>query len=122
MKEAKAFRGFIWFLSVSFLLLTTGFTGMSAEAKEKDVPIGEMVSKGNVRFEARENQWKNVEPSYFPIFQGIKIRTENGVAVISFPNNSQVDLGPNSTVFTLTVTCNNTSIMMIVGSSTVTSS
>ena len=99
MKRRKACKGFICFLFVSFLFLTSGFSGMSAEAKEKDVPIGEMVSKGNVRFEARENQWKDVEPSYFPIFQGIKIRTENGVAVVSFPNNSQIDLGPNSTVF-----------------------
>ena len=99
MKRGKACKGFIYFLSVSFLFLTGGFSEMSAEAKEKDVPIGEMVSRGNVRFEARENQWKDVEPSYFPIFQGIKIRTENGVAVVSFPNNSQVDLGPNSTVF-----------------------
>ncbi len=99
MKRGKACRLFIYFLSVSFLLLTGGFSGMTAGAREKDVPIGEMVSKGNVRFEARENQWKEVEPSYFPIFQGIKIRTENGVAVISFPNNSQVDMAPNSTVF-----------------------
>jgi hypothetical protein len=99
MKRGKVCKGFICFLSLSFLFLTSGFSGMNAEAKEKDIPIGEMVSKGNVRFEARENQWKNVEPSYFPIFQGIKIRTENGVAVVSFPNNSQVDLGPNSTVF-----------------------
>jgi hypothetical protein len=99
MKSGKACKAFVYFLCVSFLLLTGGFTRMTAEAKEKEVPIGEMVSKGDVRFEARENQWKNVEPSYFPIFHGIKIRTEKGVAIVSMANNSQVELGPDSTVF-----------------------
>jgi hypothetical protein len=99
MKRGKACKVFVCFLCVSFLLLTSGFTKMTAEAKEKEIPIGEMVSKGDVRFEARENQWKNVEPSYFPIFHGIKIRTEKGVAIVSMANNSQVELGPDSTVF-----------------------
>ena len=99
MKRRKACKVFVCFLCVSFLLLTSGFSKMTAEAKEKEVPIGEMVSKGDVRFEARENQWKNVEPSYFPIFHGIKIRTEKGVAIVSLANNSQVELGPDSIVF-----------------------
>ncbi len=99
MKRGKACKVFVCFLCVSFLLLTSGFTRMTAEAKEKEIPIGEMVSKGDVRFEARENQWKNVEPSYFPIFHGIKIRTEKGVAIVSLANNSQVELGPDSIVF-----------------------
>ena len=55
MKRRKACKVFVCFLCASFLLLTSGFSKMTAEAKEKEVPIGEMVSKGDVRFEARES-------------------------------------------------------------------
>jgi|GEM_PF-1606450 len=101
MRKRIFCRLFIHFLCLSLLFLVSGFSGRGrdAEARDRDIPIGEMVSKGDVRFEARENQWKNVEPSYFPIFHGIKIRTEKGVAIVSLANNSQVELGPDSTVF-----------------------
>ena len=99
MRKRVFCRIFIHFLCLSLLFLVSGFSGRGAEARDRDIPIGEMVSKGDVRFEARENQWKNVEPSYFPIFQGIKIRTEKGVAVVSLANSSQVELGPDSIIF-----------------------
>jgi len=75
--------------------MMSGFP-MGAEAKEKVIPIGEMVSKGDVKFEARENVWKEVESSYFPIFQGSRIKIENGVAIITLSNNSQIEASPNS--------------------------
>jgi len=95
MKKRLVGKGFIYFLFISFLLMMNGFP-MGAEAKEKVIPIGEMVSKGDVKFEARENVWKEVESSYFPIFQGSRIKTENGVGIIALSNNSQIEVSPNS--------------------------
>ncbi len=69
---------------------------MIAQAKEIDRPIGEMFSKGEVKFESRENVWKNVEPSQFPIFQGIKIKTAKGGSAVRLSNDSQIEVGQNS--------------------------
>ncbi len=86
---------FIYFLCGSFLLMMNGFPEM-AGAKEKLLPIGEMVSKGEVKFEARQNVWKEVESSHFPIFQGTKIKTEKGVAFITLSDNTQMEVSSNS--------------------------
>ena len=77
------YKIFVYSLCLSLLLLTSRTSMMVAEAKEKNIPIGEMVSKGEVRFEARENSWKNVEPFHFPVFRGVKIKTEKGISVIA---------------------------------------
>ena len=69
-----------------------------AEAKGKNIPIGEMVSKGEVRFEARENSWKNVEPFHFPVFRGVKIKTDKGLSVIALENMSQIEMGQQSMI------------------------
>ncbi len=87
---------FVYFLCVSFLLLTSGFHTTVAEAKEIGRPFGEMVSRGEVKFESRENVWKNVESSPFPIFQGLKIKTEKGVSLMTLQDNRQVEVGQNS--------------------------
>jgi hypothetical protein len=87
---------FVYFLSVSFLLMMSGFPSVVAEAKEIGRPIGEMVSTGEVKFESRDNVWKNVEPSHFPIFQGVKIKTEKGASIVTLASNSQIDLGQNT--------------------------
>ncbi len=98
MKMEKRFvcRTFVYFLCISFLLLTNGFHMMIAQGKEIDRPIGEMFSKGEVKFESRENIWKNVESSNFPVFQGVKIKTQKSVAAVALENNSQIDVGENS--------------------------
>jgi hypothetical protein len=90
------FKSFISFLGISFLILVGGLSSFKAEAQEKRLPIGEMVSRGEVKFEAREKVWKNVEPSYFLVFQGSKIKTEKGTALISMGNNNQIEMGQNS--------------------------
>ena len=87
---------FVYFLCVSFLLLAIGFHTTVAEAKEISRPMGEMVSRGEVKFESRENVWKNVEPSHFPIFQGVKIKTEKGASMITLENDGQIEVAPNS--------------------------
>jgi hypothetical protein len=96
MEKRLVFKTFIYFLCISFLLLTNGFHTMVAEAKGIDRPIGEMVSRGEVKFESRENVWKDVEPSQFPIFRGAKIKTGKGGSIITLPNDSQIEVGQNS--------------------------
>lgn len=96
MKKGVIYNVSIYFLCVSFLLMMNGFPRMVAEAKEMEVPIGEMVSKGEVKFEARENVWKGVESSHFPIFQGTRVKTEKGNAIVTHSNNSQIEISQNS--------------------------
>ena len=95
MEKGFVNKVFIYFLAISFLLLMNGFPIIGTEAKE-GVPIGSMVSRGEVKFEARENVWKGVESSQFPVFKGIKIKTGNGVALITLNNDSQIEAGQNS--------------------------
>lgn len=96
MEKRFACRTFIYFLCISFLLLTNGFHTMIAEAKGIDRPMGEMISRGEVKFESRENVWKDVEPSQFPIFQGVKIKTGKGASIVTLTNDSQIEVGQNS--------------------------
>lgn len=96
MKKGMVFKAFVYFLSISFLLLTNGFPRIVAEAAEKGIPIGEMVSRGEVKFEARDNVWKTVDPSHFPIFQGVKIKTEKGASILALTNHCQIEVGGNS--------------------------
>jgi hypothetical protein len=96
MKPRFTYRIFVYFLCVSFLLLTNGFHSMVAAAKEIDRPIGEMISRGEVKFQSMENVWKDVEPSHFPIFQGVGIRTGKGASIITLKNNSHIEVGQNS--------------------------
>ena len=96
MKKSILSKFFIYLLCFSFLLLTSGFPRRAAEATESGLPIGEMISSGEVKFEARENVWKKVEPLHFPVFQGVKIKTEKGLALIVLSNGSQIEAGQNS--------------------------
>lgn len=96
MRRSLFYRGFVCFLCISLLLLMDGFHRMSAEAKDKAIPVGEMISKGEVKFEVKQNVWKEVEPSHFPIFQGTKVKTDKGMAVISLANDTQIDVDQQS--------------------------
>ena len=96
--KTTAKKVIVFFLCLSFLLLTSGTSTMGAETKEKNIPIGEMVSKGEVRFEARVNSWKSVEPSLFPVFRGVKIKTDKGLSAIALENKSQIDVRQQSMI------------------------
>ena len=96
MKRGFAFKAWVYFLCVSFLLLANGFHTMIAEAKEMGRPLGEMVSRGEVKFESRKSVWKNVELSQFPIFPGVRIKTEKGASLITLEGNRQIEVGENS--------------------------
>ena len=73
-----------------------GFSKIFAGEKGKTLPMGEMVRGGEVMFEVKEKIWKKVELPYFPIFQGSKIKTEKGSAIISLINENQIEMGPNT--------------------------
>jgi hypothetical protein len=96
MRRGLACKALVYFLCVSFLLLANGFHTMVAEAKEMGRPLGEMVSRGDVKFESKKAVWKPVELSQFPIFQGVRIKTEKGASLITLENNSQIDVKGNS--------------------------
>ena len=96
MKKGLCQKTFIYVLSVSFLLMMNGFPGAIARAKEIAPPIGEMVSKGEVKFEAREKVWRDVDPPHFPVLQGVKIKTEKGTSILALTNNCQIEVGENS--------------------------
>ena len=96
MKRRFAFKAWVYFLCVSFLLLASGFHAMVAEAKEMGRPLGEMVSRGDVKFESRKAVWKNVELFQFPIFPGMRIKTEKGASLVMLEGNRQIEIKEKS--------------------------
>ncbi len=96
MKRGFACRVLVYFLCVSFLLLANGFHTLVAEAGAMGRPLGEMVSRGDVKYEARKAVWKPVEVSQFPIFQGVRIKTEKGASLITLESDSQIEVRGNS--------------------------
>jgi len=94
MNKLQVVRVFVCALCFSLVLVANGFQVRTAEARE-NLPIGEMISNGEVKFEVREN-WKNVESSHFSVFQGTRIKTEEGVAALTLSNNTLVEVDQRS--------------------------
>jgi hypothetical protein len=94
MKKGLIFKMFVYFLSVSFLVLMNEFPKMIAEANQ-NIPVGQMVSRGGVKFEVKENSWEKVETP-FPIFEGMRIRTEKGEAVLALAEKTRIEIGSDS--------------------------
>ena len=92
MERGFAFKVWVYLLCVSFLFLASGFHTMVGEAKEMGRPLGEMVSRGEVKFESRKAVWKNVELSQFPIFPGMRIKTGKGASLITLEGNRQIEV------------------------------
>lgn len=88
-------KAFVYFLCVSFLLMVNGFHSMAADANQNAIPIGQMISRGGVKFEIRQNAWEKVETP-FPVFEGMKIRTEKGEAVIALTEKTRIEIGSDS--------------------------
>ena len=86
------------FVCLTFFLTASGFHGVIADAKDVRFPIGEMVSKGGVKFEAKENVWKDISASHFPIFEKGKIRTEQGTGIVTLTSNSRIEIAQNSVI------------------------
>src|SRR4030042_6860407 len=96
MKIGFAFKAWVYFLCVSFLLLASGFHTMVAGAKEISRPVGEMLSPGDTMFESRGAEWKKVEVFEFPIFPGVKIKTVESPSLVTLQGNRQIDVAKNS--------------------------
>jgi hypothetical protein len=94
MKKGLIFKMFVYFLSVFFLLLMNEFPRMMAEANQ-NIPVGQMISRGGVKFEVNENSWEKVETP-FPVFEGMKIRTEKGEAVLALAEKTRIEIGSDS--------------------------
>ena len=77
----------------------SGFPGMVTEAKEIEFPIGELVSRGDVKFEVKEKVWKNIASSRYPIFQKGKIKTQKGTGIVTLANNCQIEVDQNTVLF-----------------------
>jgi len=97
MKTKRGSKMLIYFICASFLMVTNGFPLIAgAGAKEKVAALGEMVSRGEVKYEARGNVWREVESSHFPLFPATKIKTEKGVAIVTLSDKSQIEVRSNS--------------------------
>jgi len=89
---------FLIIVCFTFFLTISGFPGTGTQAKDAKFPIGEIISKGGVRFEARENVWKSIDSSYFPVFESGKIETEQGTGVVTLGNGCHLEIAQNSAV------------------------
>ncbi len=94
MKKTFRLRVFVYFLCISFLLMANGFHRMIAEASQ-NIPVGQMVSRGEVKFEIKENSWEKVE-SPFPVFEGMKIKTGKGESVVAIAEKTRIEIGSDS--------------------------
>jgi len=95
MKKRFILKVFVYFLSLSFLLLMNEFPRIFAEAKQKAIPVAQMVSRGEVKFEVKENSWEKVETP-FPIFEEMKIKTEKGGAVLALADRTRIEVDSDS--------------------------
>jgi len=82
----------------TFFLTVSGFPGAVTQAKDTRFPIGEMISKGGVRFEAKENVWKSIDSSHFPVFEKGKIKTEQGTGRVTLGNSCHLEITQNSVI------------------------
>jgi hypothetical protein len=78
----------------SFFSQSVAFPGRVLKLKTR-FPIGEIVSR-RVRFEARENVWKSIDSSHFPVFEG-KIKTERERAWL-LGNSCNLEIVKNSVI------------------------
>ena len=98
MEKKLLLKCFVHFLCISFLLMVNGFHGMVAQANQKAIPIGQMISRGGVKFEIKENSWEKVETPFL-IFEGMKIRTEKGEAALVLGEKTRIEVGADSVFY-----------------------
>jgi len=99
LRKKLVYKTIVYFLCIYPLAPISCFPKMVGEAKEVDFPIGEMVARGEVKFEAKGNMWRKAESSPFPIFRGGKIKTEKGAGIVTLANNCQIEVGQNSIIY-----------------------
>jgi len=73
------------------------FTRVEPEGgREMDLPVGTVISQGNVKMEVKDKVWRTLESPYAPILKGKKIKIENETVRISLSNNSLIEVNPKS--------------------------
>jgi hypothetical protein len=100
MKKTRRFVGskFSTFLCFAFFLTVSGFPAVVTQGKNANFPIGEIISKGEVKFETRDKVWKNIQSSHFPVFEKGKIKTDRGTARVTLGKNCHLEIAPNSVI------------------------
>lgn len=88
----------IWFVCFLYFFIWGGVQPTISWAKDRNPPIGEIIVRGEVQYEVRENNWRNIEFSYFPLFPGIKIKTKKGLANIFLRDHSNVELNKETLI------------------------
>lgn len=76
----------------------SGFPAVVTQATVARLPIGEMISKGGVRFEVREKLWKNIDSYHFPVFEKAKFKTDQGGGRVTLKNNCHFEIAQNSVI------------------------
>lgn len=84
----------VYLFSFSFVLLC-GASTLTSYARE-NLPIGQMISKGDVRVEVGET-WKPVESSDVPLVVPSKVKTADGVAALCLRSNVQIEVAERTT-------------------------
>lgn len=90
---------FTCFLCLLHIFVWGGILPTLSWGKDRNPPIGEIIVRGEVQYEVKENSWKNIEFSYFPLFAGMKIKTQKGLANIFFKDHANVELNKDSSLF-----------------------
>jgi len=97
MNKNVTCRTLICFLCFCFVLVASTVLVLAAGGgKENNTPIGEMISNGDVSFEAKGKRWARPESIHYPVFKGMKVKTGKGTAVITLTSNSQIEVAQNS--------------------------
>lgn len=96
--KKKFFKIFTWFLCLLQIFIWGGFLPTLSWAKDRNPPMGEIIVRGEVQYEGKENSWKNIEFSYFPLFPGMKIKTKKGLANIFLRDHTNVELNKDTSI------------------------
>jgi hypothetical protein len=99
LRKRFLYKTTIYFICIYLLSPISGFPKMIGEAKGIDLPIGEIVSRGEVKFETKGNVWKKLESYHFPVFKGGKIKIEKGAGMVTLANHCQIEVGQNSIIY-----------------------
>jgi hypothetical protein len=96
MERCFSSNRLILIFSFFLVIFVNGIPATGARAAEKNVPFGEMISKGEAWIESRKDVWKKIEEPQFPILKGMKIKTGNGATVIALKSGTRIELGSGS--------------------------
>jgi hypothetical protein len=94
MKRNWTFTLFIYALCFSFLWMVTTCPLMAAE--KQNLPIGELLFKGDLKVETSKNTWNKAVGGSLPVFLGTNLKTEKGTASIYLNDGSRIGINGNS--------------------------